>query len=381
MNNEQVINKLTLPLLLVSLPLTVMDVLLPMYTTKLGFTPIQITGMFSVFSLFLVIMRLFIGKLIDSKGSKSIFIKGIMFYALSYFFYALSYKITYLYIARVLQSIAGICVNISTFSMITDLNKDHGYNFGKIQSYAEKGGLIGIAMCFFILNTATFKEGWTRLFAICAVASVVAAVYSFINVKDIKSNFIVPTKFDLSIFKQKIILFNLVIRIFTSIISSIFVLYLARKFNSNLLEIGIAFLLPTIVIAFISPMLGKSSDNSGRYKSIKKSFCMLLLSLILLPIMSNIYLFGVVWTNYCIAITLFDVTLNSMFTSDIVEARGIAISKYTIGANIGNIIGPIAGGLLFQYDIASPFIFSAAAFAILFLTISKWFPLLANENV
>ena len=78
-NTEEILKKLSFPLLLISLPLTVMDVLLPMYTSALGLTPLQVTGLFSVFSLGLVIMRLITGYVTDKAGRKPVFIFGLMF--------------------------------------------------------------------------------------------------------------------------------------------------------------------------------------------------------------------------------------------------------------------------------------------------------------
>ncbi len=40
---NNVLKKISLPILLISLPLTVMDVSLPIFTIHLGLTPIQVT--------------------------------------------------------------------------------------------------------------------------------------------------------------------------------------------------------------------------------------------------------------------------------------------------------------------------------------------------
>lgn len=55
-NTNGSINRLANPLILVSLPLTFMDLLLPMYTMSLGYTPVQITGLFSVSAAFAIIL-------------------------------------------------------------------------------------------------------------------------------------------------------------------------------------------------------------------------------------------------------------------------------------------------------------------------------------
>lgn len=55
-NTNGSINRLAIPLILVSLPLTFMDLLLPMYTMSLGYTPVQITELFSVSAAFAIML-------------------------------------------------------------------------------------------------------------------------------------------------------------------------------------------------------------------------------------------------------------------------------------------------------------------------------------
>ena len=374
-NTEEILKKLSFPLLLISLPLTVMDVLLPMYTSALGLTPLQVTGLFSVFSLGLVIMRLITGYVTDKAGRKPVFVFGLMFYALSYIIYSNAQTISLIYTGRGLQAIASAFISISTYSMIADMNmKNNAHSLGKMNSYSDKGGLLGVILCFFVLNTPKLVDGWSNLFRICAIASVIAAIFSVVFLKETKqvnnkkfSDISLPYK------KNTIILFNLVISIFTSIVTAIFVLYLESKFNSSLLEIGIAFLLPTVIIAFLSPRLGKICDRIGSKKAVIFSLCTLIVTLLLLPFTGNIYLYGIVWTGYCIAITMLSLTLNGVYIEGIEEEiRGIAIGKFSMGSNIGTIIGPIIGGLVFkEISIQTPFFVSSAGFAVLLLVYIK----------
>lgn len=234
--------------------------------------------------------------------------------------------------------------------------------------------MLGIILCFFVLNTPKLVDGWSNLFLICSIGAIIAVIYSIVFLNETKplsnKEFLsVPLPFK----KNHIIDLNLIIRIFTSMVSAIFVLYLQSRFNSNLLEIGVAFLLPTVIIAFASPELGKISDRIGSEKAMVVSLSMLIIALLILPYTSNVYLYGVVWTVYCIALTLLNVTLNGVYVEDMAEEiRGIAIGKFTMGANIGTVIGPIIGGLTFQeVSIQTPFFISSIGFVILLLFYMK----------
>ena len=385
-NYEKNFKKLSLPLLLLSLPLTVMDVLLPVYTSALGLTPLQVTGLFSVFSLGIIIVRPIIGYIADKIGRKPIFVFGLLFYALSYIIYSNAKIILLIYIGRGLQAIASAFISISTYSMIADLNmKNNAHNFGKIDSYSEKGGLLGILLCFYVLNTPKLVDGWSKLFMICSISAIIAVIYSIAFLKETKP--ISNKEFfsiSLPIKKNKIIMFNLIIRIFTSIVSAIFVLYLQSRFKSNLLEIGASFLLPTVIIAFASPKLGKISDRIGSEKAIVVSLIMLIVTVFILPYTNSVYMYGVVWTIYCIAMTMLNVTLNGVYVEDMAEEiRGIAIGEFSMGANIGSFIGPVIGGLAFQkISIQTPFFISSIGFTILLMLYIKFnkYPLPKKDN-
>lgn len=366
--SESFLKKLSLPLLLISLPSAVMSVLMPMYTSELGLTPLQITGLFSVFSLGLVIIRPLIGYISDKIGRKSIFVSGLVFYALSYYIYSNAEVLSMIYIGRGLQSVAAVFVGISSYSMVADFNmKKNAGNFGKVDSYSEKGGLLGVLLCFCVLNVPELKDGWSKLFLICTAASIIAVVYSIINIKETKTVIHNDNiNVSLPVLKNKIILFNAFVRIFTSSIFSIFVLYLQRRFDSDLLEIGIAFLIPSVIIAYAYPMIGRISDNIGSRKALSYSISMLMIILLILPYANNIYLYGLVWTAYYIVSSFFGVTINSVFVEDIPEEiRGSAVGKLSMGANMGAFIGPIIGGFALQETgIRAPFFISAAGVAI-----------------
>ncbi len=379
--SSNVLSRISLPVILISLPLTVMNVLLPIFTTSLGLTPVQVTGLFSVFSFGLVIFRIIIGYASDKVGRRPVFISGIIFYLLSYFIYSKTEVIALIYLARGFQAIASAFISISTYSMIADMNnKDNAENFGKLNSYSEKGGLLGIALSFVFLYNNTLGSGWRHLFIVCALAAAAALIYSIFNTKETKTSSTsgkdIKTKLLLPPLKLKIASFNLIARIFTSIVSSIFVLYLQMKFNSDLFEIAVAFILPALASAFLSPFIGKKSDSMGTKKAVLISLAMLFASMLSISYLGSIYLFGAVWTIYCLALTMLDVTINGAFVRDTPEeSKGAAVGQLTTAANIGSIVGPIIGGLALQNTgLQSPYLISSLGFAALFLyasTISR----------
>lgn len=371
---NNIFKKISLPILLISLPLTVMDVLLPIFTIQLGLTPVQVTGLFSVFSLFLAAVRLMTGHISDIAGRRPVFIFGILFYLLSYFIYFKAANLPLIYTARSLQAMASVFISISAYSMIADMNnKNNAHSFGKLSSYSEKGGLLGMALCFALLYDTSLIAGWRNLFLACTIAAAVALIYSLFSIKETKvtddRNKNIHTKFLLSSDKLKISIFNLTVRIFSSAVFSVFALYLQKRFDSDLLSVALAFIIPTTFIAFAPPYVGAISDNIGTKKATSISLAIMFACMLLIPYSDNIYLYSIIWTTYYVALTMLDVTLSSTFIEGIAEEkRGTAIGQLATASNIGNIIGPMVGGLAFQnIGLKAPYLISALGFAFLFL--------------
>lgn len=159
MNNKD--NCLRKPLLLTSLPLGVMSFLIPIYSKKLNMNVVEITGLFSIISLTLIIMRPILGKFVDNFGRKPILICSCVFFAISYAIFAISNTVTLLYIARIFQGIATASMTISTYTIISDITKEENLSkaFGKINSYKSIGCLYGCIIAFLISSFIRFTKG------------------------------------------------------------------------------------------------------------------------------------------------------------------------------------------------------------------------------
>ncbi len=133
--------------------------------------------------------------------------------------------------------------------------------------------------------------------------------------------------------------------------------------------VALAFIIPTTFIAFAPPYVGTISDNIGTKKATTISLTIMFVCMLLIPYSENIYLYSVIWTIYYVALTMLDITLSSIFIEGIAEEkRGTAIGQLSTAANIGNIIGPLVGGLAFQnIGLKAPYLLSSLGFAVLLL--------------
>lgn len=176
-------------LILTSLSVGVMSFFLPIYSKSLDMNALEIAGLFSIISFILIIMRPFIGKLIDKLGRKPILIMGILVYSISYLIFSIATTTLLLYIARTIQGIASALMGISIYSIVADT---HNFNniskgFGKVNSAKSTGNIYGCILSFLILSKVSFLKGWKILFIIFALASLFALFKVITTFKESRS--------------------------------------------------------------------------------------------------------------------------------------------------------------------------------------------------
>lgn len=369
--------KLKIPVIMISLPIIFFDVLLPLYTKELGFTTFQYTILISVFSIFQLIMRLVLGKVSDKYSRRSIFVSSLLCFFVAYFVYAVATKLSILLLARVIHGVASILLTISLYGMISDTKNGFAQKLGGFSSNRNLGGLIGVGLCFYILYRYELLNGWTILFIICGAIAALAVVYTIITSRASEQQRMLNLpKLVLSPEKRKIWFVTMLLCLFSGMISVLLIPYLQERFDADLEEIAVTFLLPMLVSSFSGSLLGKIGDRAGYRKAVVISIvisCITISTIVLSPRLS---IFAVLWTIFVISNFSTFLSLDAMFFRGISEEHiGDASGKYSIGAYVGGIIGPALGGFVFDtYGSTAPYIIFAISMALLVLLLFRVLP-------
>ncbi|MGL5714627.1 MAG: MFS transporter [Paraclostridium sp.] len=351
MDNE--INILRRPLILTSLPLGVMSFLLPIYSKELGMNAVEITGLFSILSLVLIIARPIIGKLTDKFGRKPILITSCILFAASYITFSIATTSALIYIARIFQGIATATMTISTYSIISDTTKekDLSKSFGSINSYKSTGYLYGCVVASIILSFMSFTKGWKMLFMIFFIA----AIYSLIEViKNIpESKKIVKVKYDINkkmspnTIKLLVIVFATCIS--SSILGPIFMIYMQDKFTNNILLLAYAFFPSLIAESVLSRRIGSFSDKFGYKRSMILGMLICAAISIITPSANSLSILAVLWVISTLGGVLYGVSEKNIYTGVIDNSCvGVMYSIYSIVCDFGVMIGPLIGGILYE---------------------------------
>lgn len=341
------------PVLLTSLPLGVMSFLLPIYSKKLGMNAVEITGLFSILSLILIITRPIIGKFTDSFGRKPILIVSCILFAASYFIFSIATTSVLIYVARIFQGIATATMTISTYSIISDTTKENNFSkaFGRIHSYKSTGSLYGCIIASIILSFMTFTQGWKMLFLIFSILSIYSVIEVIKNIPESKK--IVTVKCDINKNKSRNTMKLLIIVFMTCISSSIlgpvFMIYMQDKFTNNILLLAYAFFPALIAESLFSKRIGAFSDKCGyRYSMIFGILICAIISIIT-PSANSILILAILWIVSTLGGVLYNVSEKNIYTDMIDESCvGVMYSIYSIVCDFGLMIGPLIGGILYD---------------------------------
>jgi MFS family permease len=358
--------KLTLPLMLISLPDIFLGVLLPMYTNELGYTTFQYAMTVSILACSQIIMKLLLGKVSDRYSRRIIFISSFMCFSISYFMFSVATQLSLIIVARVMNGVSVILLTMGIIGLISDSNHSFGQQRGYFHSKEQIGGLIGVGICYLVLSNYDFIKGWNVLFMICGGAALLAALYTFRLPKETKK--IERTnkkKTKLSMKQRKMWILNLYICTVASMTAVIFIPYMQKVYDASMELMTIVFLVPMILFPFINAKLGRIGDRRGYRNSIIVAIVACSIGALGLAVSPTLLIFAIVCTIVDIFSSIKGYAIDALFIQGTPQEHiGDAYGKFSIGGNLGGMIGAALGGYLFDaFGFNVPYI----AFAVLML--------------
>lgn len=376
MNNvKDVKQNIYLPYMLISLPFIYMSFILPIYSKEIGMDSVQTAGLYSIFSLVVLLFRPLLGKACDKVGRKILLISSILLYCGSFYFYSISTNSTLLYVSRVIQALASPMLSISIYCFIVDYSGDKvGERIGLLETTSTRGGIIGIILAVIILNNvSSFIDGWRLFLYICCGVNIAAILYIIFRVKETKENSSIfkreKTKF--SKILVKLLAADFVLCCFSSMLYPLFILYLQDKFSANLNEIGFAYMLPLLVSSIFPKYIGRIGDKQGRVKSMIIALTIGAITFAIFPSINNVLVSALVYCLINMANTLYNTASNAIFSMEThIENRGALVGTYSTISGLGAVVGPIIGGILYKtVSISAPFYLCAIGYLLTIIII------------
>lgn len=348
-------------LMLTSLSAGVMSFFLPIYSKNLDMNPLEISGLFSITAFILIILRPVIGKLVDKVGRKPILAIAVFIYAIAYLVFSVATTAAILYTARALQGIASAFMGISIYAIVADTHDLNNISkgFGKVNSAQSTGNIYGCILAFIVLYRVSFLKGWKILFVIFAAAALFAFFKVITGFKESKNTYVNKRlnikNYSKSTLKLLVIVF--ITSLASAMVAPVIMIFLQDKITTDISGLALAFFPSLLIASLLSEKVGGISDKLGKNKSMIIGMLICGGSFIILPNVSSVIMFTVIWTISSLGGILYDLSESGLYAQLNTENdNGEIFGVYTLVCDLGRVIGPLIGGALYKsVSQSSPF--------------------------
>ena len=140
-------------------------------------------------------------------------------------------------------------------------------------------------------------------------------------------------------------------------------IYMQEKFSNNIVILGIAFLPALLSESLYAHKFGQLSDNIGKKKSMIIGIIICSIVTIITPMVTSILILSLLWLISSIGANLYTLSEKGIYTQ--VNAKyykGQIYGTYTLVCELGMIVGPLIGGMIYEYiSHETPFYINAIA--------------------
>jgi MFS transporter, DHA1 family, multidrug resistance protein len=359
------LRRLSLCVLLVSLPFGVLVLGLPLIAHEMGASALVIGGLLSIYALILVITQPVVGYGVDRFGRRSFLIEGLLGYALSNAIFGLASDITGLFLAQLAQGTGAGLLWLAALAAVYDLAPDDslGREYGRLEEMSIRGALIGALAGFALLRLLSrsgvaYPAGWRMLFLGFSAAALLAAGIAWWGIPESlqpdekstgRGDPAVPV--DKKWLPSRQLGIVLGIAVLTAgaieIISPILVQYLGENVSTSLPAIALAFLPAALAGTVLPSRLGGMSDRYGRRPVLSGALLVGGLATLVVPFVRSLWPLALLWVFEAAAFAAAIPAAEGLVV-DIAggERPGMALGFYTAAIGLGGVFGPLLGGWL-----------------------------------
>ena len=333
---------------------------LPVYLKDLGLKGSDLGILVAVFALAQMIISPFGGTLADKLGKKLIICIGLFLFAISEFLFAVSHTFELLIISRVLGGFSAGMVMPGVTGMIADISpsSDKAKNFGYMSAIINSGFILGPGIGGFL---AEFSH---RLpFYVAGVSGLVALILSIVFVHNPKKATTdgftqyqpeLLSKINWTVFLTPIIL-TLVLAFGLSSFDTLFPLYTADKAHYSPLDISIAITGGGIFGAVFQVFF---FDKFMKYFSELTfiTYALIYSAIILaaLTLTNSYWAIMVVSFVVFIGFDMIRPAITNYFSNIAGDRQGFAGGLNSTFTSMGNFIGPLVAGTLYDINFEFP---------------------------
>ncbi len=333
---------------------------LPVYLKDLGLKGSDLGMLVAAFALSQMIISPFGGTLADKLGEKLIICIGLVFFSVSEFMFAAGQSFTILIISRILGGFSAGMVMPGVTGMIADISPgaDKAKNFGYMSAIINSGFILGPGFGGFLAEISH------RLpFYVAGTLGVVAFIMSVLLIhnphKATTDGFHqyqpeLFTKINWKVFITPVIL-TLVLAFGLSAFETLFSLYTADKVNYTPKDISIAIIGGGVFGALFQVFFfDKFMKHMSELNFIAWSLLYSAIVLVMLVLANGYWTIMIISFVVFIGFDMIRPALTNYFSNIAGKRQGFAGGLNSTFTSMGNFIGPLVAGALFDVNLEFP---------------------------
>ncbi|OZI10386.1 MFS transporter [Bacillaceae bacterium SAS-127] len=377
------------PLLLLSFNLFIIMVgiglvipILPFYVEEFGAGARTLGALIAVYSFMQFLFAPVWGKLSDKIGRKPLITAGLLGFAAAEFMFAFATNIGMLFIARILAGVFGSALMPTAMAYVSDVttSEDRGKGMGILGASMGLGIVIGPGIGGWL---AEYDLSYPFIFA--GIAAIIAAIVSILILpesyskeqreQDAQKKANEPAVNQWEQFKQTMLspagflLFLVFLLSFgLANFQSIFSYYSWERYNYGPKDVGLIMLIIGLLGTVVQGYgVGKVTKRFGDRNTVLGSLMLSAIGFVIMTLATNFV--GVLVTTglFFIGNSLLRPSVNSLLSKYAGSKQGYIMGLNNSFMSLGNVAGPLVAGMLFEWNIHSPYLFGGAVMLVGFL--------------
>lgn len=345
--------------------------IMPTLMRELHFSGEVMGYLISLFAISQLLMSPIAGIWVDRFGRKKMIVIGMFVLAVSEFIFAVGSNVWILYLSRILGGISAALVMPAVTAFVADITslEERPKALGYVSASISIGFIIGPG-----IGGYAAEFGIRVPFYLAAGIALLSAVFSLFMLKEplsreqLKLN--ATQKVKINIFQELkksthslyfipfIIIFALSFGL--SAFDTVFGLFVDAKFGFTPKDIATILIVSAIMGTIAQIFLfGKLVEKFGERKLIQIFLLISVVFLFLSIFVSNYWLILAVTFVMFLAFDLLRPALTTLLSRMAGEDQGFVAGMNSTYTSFGNIMGPLFGGFLFDWNIGYPYAFSA----------------------
>jgi len=367
--NSSILLAICLFVFMFSLGSGIASPIIPLYSSSLGASYIQIGIIGAVYGLVYAMSAVPLGRLSDKLGRKIIMVLGAALCTFAAASYSIATTVNHIMLIRAIEGLAWAAFWPSIEALTTDVS--HVSAVGRTMGLSTASYGAGFALGSLLAGTLASVFGYRYTFLFYLASAILATVLGLTMIHEPKK--VVPHQLNPSKTTSKSvglrhranILADLISMVYSIVLMTILTLLpvYAKGLGIEVFSIGV--LMMMLWVARITSFLnaGRISDKIGRKLVLTPSLAGLATGSFLLAVSET-------WWTLVLAVIVIGLSLGALFPvsialiSDYVPSsqRGVAMGMFETASAIGQTIGPVVGGVLAErFSPSYPYLFCMIA--------------------